>query len=156
MAEVVGNAKSIFAGALRVMLSDGVLTREERRLTAALSRHMELKDDDPLEIYEAVISGGNIDGGKEITDEDGQEIYVRVYEVALVGVLSNDEWQLLGYLRQAFGIDEKTHREIETLLMKVVEEKYEPKMHEKMIGHLKDSVGIIGRWFDAARLKNVN
>ncbi len=156
MAEVVGTAKSVFAGALRVMLSDGVLTREERRLTAALSRHMELKDDDPLKIYEAVISGENIDGGKEITDEEGQEIYVRVYEVALVGVLSNDEWQLLAYLRQVFGIDEKTHREIEALLMKVVEEKYEPKMHQKMIGHLKDSVSIIGRWFDSARLKNVN
>ena len=156
MAEDVATAKSVFAGALRVMLSDGVLTREERRLTAALSRHMELEDDDPLEIYEAVISGKNISGGKEITGEEGQEIYVRVYEVALVGVLSNDEWQLLGYLRQVFGIDEKTHREIEALLMKVVEEKYEPKMHQKMIGHLKDSVGIIGRWFDSARLKNVN
>ena len=156
MAEVVGTAKDIFAGALRVMLSDGVLTREERRLTAALSRHMKLKDEDPLEIYEAVISGKEISGGKEITEEYGQEIYVRVYEVALVGVLSNDEWQLLGYLRDVFGIDEKTHREIEALLMKVVEEKYEPKMHQKMIGHLKDSVSIIGRWFDSARLKNVN
>ena len=156
MAEVVGTAKDVFAGALRVMLSDGVLTREERRLTAALSRHMELKDEDPLEIYEAVISGKEITGGKKITEEYGQEIYVRVYEVALVGVLSNDEWQLLGYLREVFGIDEKTHREIEHLLMKVVEEKYEPKMHQKMIGHLKDSVSIIGRWFDSARLKNVN
>ena len=47
----------VFSDCVTVMLNDGILTREEKRLISALSRNLELKDDEPLQVYEKVRDG---------------------------------------------------------------------------------------------------
>ena len=72
----------VFSDCVTVMLKDGVLTREERRLISALSRNLELKDEEPLEVYEKIKIGERIKGGDIISREKQLEIFQNIYEVA--------------------------------------------------------------------------
>ena len=65
----------VFSDCVTVMLKDGVLTREERRLISALSRNLELKDEEPLEVYEKIKIGERIKGGDIISREKQLEIF---------------------------------------------------------------------------------
>ncbi len=52
----------VFSAVIKVVLSDGVLTQEEKRLIIAIGRELELDDGDPLNVYNAVLKGEEIDG----------------------------------------------------------------------------------------------
>ena len=141
----------VFSDCVTVMLSDGILTREERRLISALSRNLELKDGEPLQIYEKVKNGGKMVGGGIISREKQLVIYQNVYEIALVGALSKDEWRLLAFLRKEFDINEEEHKEIQTRLKNNIKERYEPKVVESLLKTIEDSATtitkMIGRLF---------
>ena len=83
-----------------------VLTREERRLIAALSKGLELEDGEPLKVYEKVKIGEKMIGGNTISRNNQLKVYQNIYEVALIGALSKDEWRILAFLRQRFDITE--------------------------------------------------
>ena len=74
----------VFSDCVSVMLKDGVLTREERRLIAALSRSLELKDGEPLKVYEKVKIGEKMVGGSKISRKNQLKVYQNIYEVALL------------------------------------------------------------------------
>ncbi|HJM44988.1 MAG TPA: hypothetical protein QF644_03455 [Candidatus Poseidoniaceae archaeon] len=141
----------VFSDCVTVMLKDGVLTREERRLISALSRNLELKDEEPLEVYEKIKIGERIKGGDIISREKQLEIFQNIYEVALVGALSKDEWRILAFLRQEFKINEEEHKKIQTRLKNNIKERYEPKVVESLFKTIEDSAStitkMIGRLF---------
>ena len=141
----------VFSDCISVMLKDGVLTREERRLIAALSRSLELKDGEPLKVYEKVKDGEKMVGGNTIPRKNQLKVYQNIYEVALVGALSKDEWRILAFLRQKFSITENEHKQIQNNLKNNFKERYEPKVVESLFKTIEDSATtitkMIGRLF---------
>ena len=141
----------VFSDCVSVMLNDGILTREERRLIAALSRSLELKDGEPLQVYEKVKIGEKMIGGKTISRKNQLKVYQNIYEIALVGALSKDEWRILAFLRQRFNITEEEHNKIQSDLKNNIKERYEPKVVESLLKTIEDSATtitkMIGRLF---------
>ena len=141
----------VFSDCVSVMLNDGILTREERRLIAALSRSLELKDGEPLKVYEKVKIGEKMIGGKIISRKNQLKVYQNIYEIALVGALSKDEWRILAFLRQRFNITEEEHNKIQSDLKNNIKERYEPKVVESLLKTIEDSATtitkLIGRLF---------
>ena len=133
----------VFSDCVTVMLNDGILTREEKRLISALSRNLDLKDGEPLQIYEKVKMGEKMAGGAKLSRKKQLEIYQNVYEIALVGALSKDEWRLLAFLRKEFDINEEEHTEIQSLLKNNIKERYEPKVVESLLKTIEDSTTTI-------------
>ncbi len=133
----------VFSDCVAVMLKDGLLTREERRLISALSRNLKLKDGEPLKVYEKVKIGKKMDGGDLISREQQLEIYQSLYEIALVGSLSKDEWRILAFLRQEFSIGDVEHKKIENELKNNIKERYEPKVVETLFKTIEDSTNTI-------------
>ena len=65
----------VFSAVIKVVLSDGVLTQEEKRLIIAIGRELELDDGDPLNVYNAVLKGEEKDGGREMTRKERVDLY---------------------------------------------------------------------------------
>jgi len=151
MGDAAPRTLELFSDCVTVMLKDGILTREERRLISALSRNLQLKDGEPLQVYEKVKIGEKITGGELISREKQLEIFQNIYEVALVGALSKDEWRILAFLRQEFGITEEDHENIQNNLKNNIKERYEPKVVESLLKTIEDSATtitkMIGRLF---------
>ena len=141
----------VFSDCVTVMLNDGVLTREERRLISALSRNLDLKEGEPLQVYEKEKIGEKMLGGNKIAREKQLEIYQNLYEVALVGALSKDELRILAFLRKEFAITDEEHETIQTKLKNNIKERSEPKVVESLLKTLEDSANtitkMIGRLF---------
>lgn len=151
MGDTLPRTLEVFSDCVSVMLKDGVLTREERRLISALSRNLELKDGEPLKVYEHVKIGKKVEGGEIISRSKQLDIYQNIYEIALVGALSKDEWRILAFLSQEFDIDEDEHKKIQTKLKNNIKERYEPKVVESLFKTIEDSATtitkMIGRLF---------
>ena len=120
-------------------------------LISALSRNLELKDGEPLKVYEHVKIGKKVEGGEIISRSKQLDIYQNIYEIALVGALSKDEWRILAFLSQEFDIDEDEHKKIQTKLKNNIKERYEPKVVESLFKTIEDSATtitkMIGRLF---------
>lgn len=145
----------VFRSTIEVMLADGVLTREEKRLIIKLASALSLSADEPAAIYEAIQSKAETDPGNAISPEQARGIYTKVFEVAIVNAsLSRDEFRVLAHLRAVFDIDETEHLSIETELREIVKEKFEdPNVIDKMLLTLRDSVGLVGDIFETVRKK---
>ncbi|MDE0857017.1 MAG: hypothetical protein OSA38_00400 [Candidatus Poseidoniaceae archaeon] len=145
----------VFRSTIEVMLVDGVLTREEKRLIIKLASALSLTAEEPAVIYEAIRSKTETDSGTPITPTQARGIYTKVFEVAIVNAsLSRDEFRVLAHLRSVFDIDEDEHLMIETELREIVKEKFEdPNVIDKMLLTLRDSVGLVGDIFDSVRKK---
>jgi len=148
----------VFRTTVEVMLEDGRLTREEKRLTIKLASALGLTEDQPAEIYKAIQGKKDSPPGELVSMEDAREIYTKVFEVAIVNAsLSRDEFRVLAHLRSVFEIDDDEHVAIETQLREIVKEKFEdPGVVDKMLHTLRDSVGLVGDIFDTVRKKTTD
>ena len=148
----------VFQSTIEVMLVDGVLTREEKRLVIKLASALNLEEDQPSKIYEAVRLGKKLEGGTPISITDAKNIYTKVFEIAIVNAsLSRDEFRVLAHLRDIFQIDDQEHEKIEAKLREIVKEKLEdPNVIDKMLGTLRDSVSLVGDLFDVVRKKSTD
>lgn len=146
----------VFRSTVEVMLSDGVLTREEKRLIIKLASALGLAADEPAYIYESIQTNRSSRPGDPINREAMRAIYTKVFEVAIVNAsLSKDEFRVLAHLRSQFDIDDDMHASIEHELREMVKEKYEDKaVIDTLMGTIKDSVGLVGDLFDAFRKKS--
>jgi len=146
----------VFRSTVEVMLADGVLTREEKRLIIKLASSLGLSSEEPAYVYEAIQSGTETKAGAPISAENMRSIYTKVFEVAIVNAsLSKDEFRVLAHLRAQFDIDDNLHAEIEHELREMVREKYEDKaVIDTLMGTLRDSVGLVGDLFDNFRKKS--
>jgi len=148
----------VFRSTVEVMLGDGRLTREEKRLTIKLASALGLTEHQPAEIYRAIQNSEESEPGELVTIEEAREVYTKVFEVAIVNAsLSRDEFRVLAHLRSVFEIDDNEHEAIETNLREIVKEKFEdPSVVDKMLHTLRDSVGLVGDIFDTVRKKTTD
>ena len=149
---------NIFRTTVEVMLADGVLTREEKRLIIKLASALNLTSEQPGEVYSAIKEGNKSPKGDVVSVAEAKIIYTKVFEVAIVNAsLSRDEFRVLAHLRSIFEINDKDHAIIEEALRIMVKEKFEdPNVMEKMLSTLRDSVGLVGDIFDTVRKKTVD
>ena len=149
-------ALDVFRSTIEVMLEDGVLTREEKRLIIKLANALGLQDDEPSMIYSAIQNDEKIDGGHEVTPNEQRLVYTRVFEVAIVNAsLSRDEFRVLAHLREQFSIDDEDHARIESDLRDLIRQKTEDEnVIDKLLGTLRDSVSLVGGLFDSVRTKS--
>jgi len=146
-------ALEVFRSTVEVMLMDGVLTREEKRLIIKLASALQLNADEPAEVYQAIQEGRALESGRVIDAMQFRHIYTQVFEVAIVNAsLSKDEFRVLAHLRSVFNIDNAQHSDIERELREMVQEKYEDNaMIDTLMTTLRDSVGMVGDLFDSLR-----
>ena len=155
VSEPISYSLEAFHSTINVMLVDGILTREEKRLVIKLANALELKEDEPSQIYEAIQKGEEVKGGTPIDLALARDIYTKVFEIAIVNAsLSRDEFRVLAHLRGIFQINDEEHHRIEEQLREIVKEKFEdPNVIDKMLGTLRDSVSLVGDLFDVVRKK---
>ena len=140
----------VFKSTVEVMLEDGVLTREEKRLVIKLSSALGLGQDEPGLVYRAIKESGELPSGKSISHDEARSIYMKILEVALVNAsLSMDEFRVLDHLRTVFGINEEENEKIREDLEGIIKEKYDdPNVIEKVYDILKDGVNTINDKID--------
>lgn len=149
-------ALTVFRTTVEVMLRDGVLTREEKRLIIKLANSLGLSPEEPSEIYSAIRDGRDSESGREVTPNEQRLVYTRVFEVAIVNAsLSKDEFAVLANLRAQFNIDDDDHARIEADLRDMIRQKTEDEnVVDILLGTLKDSVSLVGSLFDGVRTKS--
>tara|TARA_Y100000817_G_C16846384_1_gene540202 strand:+ start:571 stop:1044 length:474 start_codon:yes stop_codon:yes gene_type:complete len=149
-------ALTVFRTTIEVMLRDGILTREEKRLIIKLANALGLSPDEPAEIYAAIREQRETEAGREVTPNEQRLVYTRVFEVAIVNAsLSKDEFAVLANLRSQFSIDDEDHARIEADLRDMIRQKTEDEnVVDKLLGTLRDSVSLVGSLFDSVRTKN--
>ena len=150
-------ALSVFRTTTEVMLRDGVLTREEKRLIIKLANSLGLTKEEPAEVYLAIREGRETETGREVTPNEQELVYTSVFEVAIVNAsLSKDEFAVLAHLRDQFNIDDEKHTRIEANLRDMIRQRTEDEnVVDKLLGTLKDSVSLVGSLFDSVRTKSV-
>jgi len=151
------NSLEVFKGTVEVMLQDGILTREEKRLVIKLAFELDLESDEPARVYEAVRDKKEVEGGRTIGRIKQLKVYQNLYEVALVNEsLSRDEWRVIRHMKEQFNISDEEDKKVLESIKRSVQEKFEEGMVDKMLHALKDSVTIVGGLFDSVRTKKVN
>ena len=60
---------SAFQGVVAIVLRDGEITREEKRLVIKLASLLGLGEDTPKRVYEAIVAGEVLEGGR-VLDKD--------------------------------------------------------------------------------------
>ena len=150
-------ALSVFRTTTEVMLRDGVLTREEKRLIIKLANSLGLTKEEPADVYSAIREGRETETGREVTPNEQELVYTSVFEVAIVNAsLSKDEFAVLAHLRDQFNIDDEKHTRIEANLRDMIRQRTEDEnVVDKLLGTLKDSVSLVGSLFDSVRTKSV-
>ena len=149
-------ALTVFRTTVEVMLRDGVLTREEKRLIIKLANSLGLSPEAPAEIYSAIREGRESESGRDVSPNEQRLVYTRVFEVAIVNAsLSKDEFAVLANLRAQFNIDDDDHARIEADLRDMIRQKTEDEnVVDILLGTLKDSVSLVGSLFDGVRTKS--
>ena len=148
-------ALDVFRSTTEVMLRDGILTREEKRLIIKLANALGLSDDEPAQVYNAIREDKSLESGREVSHNEQRLVYTRVFEVAIVNAsLSKDEFAVLAHLRDEFNINDDDHSRIEADLRDMIRQKSEDEnVVDKLLGTLKDSVSLVGSLFDSVRTK---
>ena len=149
-------ALTVFRTTVEVMLRDGVLTREEKRLIIKLANSLGLSPEEPAEIYSAIREGRESESGRDVSPNEQRLVYTRVFEVAIVNAsLSKDEFAVLANLRAQFNIDDDDHARIEADLRDMIRQKTEDEnVVDILLGTLKDSVSLVRSLFDGVRTKS--
>ena len=149
-------ALDVFRTTIEVMLEDGVLTREEKRLIIKLANALGLSPEEPGEVYAAIREGASLPPGSMVSPNEQRLVYTRVFEIAIVNAsLSRDEFRVLAHLRDQFNIGDDAHARIESDLRDLIRQKGDDEnVVEKMLNTLKDSVSLVGSLFDSVRTKS--
>ena len=100
----------LFRSTIEVMLADGVLTREEKRLAIRLATALELEEEQPAQAYAAVENGAALPEGRPIDHDEQRQAYSKVVAVALLNAsLSRDEFRVLEHLQDVMSITPEEH-----------------------------------------------
>ena len=99
---------STFQGVVSIVLKDGQITREEKRLIIKLASLLNLNADSPKRVYDAILAGEKLEGGVEIGRTKCLEVYAGMFQTAYLNAsISEDEYLVVAYLRHLFDITEE-------------------------------------------------
>ena len=132
---------STFQGVVSIVLKDGEITREEKRLVIKLASLLGLEEDAPKRVYDAIVSGEKLEGGNEISNEERLKIYAGMFQTAYLNAsISEDEYLVVAYLRYLFDISDEENE----LVMNGI--------HDELEEHVEKNVfQVVERGFDQAK-----
>ena len=140
---------AVFHGATRIALRDGQLSNGEKRLLVKLAHALKLDEDEPRQVYDAVIENREPGQGRQISDLEMILIYGQVLEAVLIHTdRSDDELTLVAYLRRAFSISDADHRSITRSLDRQLEQTIHRNVLQDFRMRLDDTMDRIGGIFD--------
>ncbi len=153
----IGNLE-IFRTTVEVVLDDGILSREEKRLIIKLASALKLSPEDAPQIYEDIKNNKESSKGEPVNHENARAIYVKIFEIAIVNAsLSKDEFRVLAHLREILSITEKEHEQVENELRELVKEKYDDDdLIESFLSTIKDSTKLVTNLFNNFRKRSKN
>ena len=98
---------AVFHGATRIALRDGQLSNGEKRLLVKLAHALKLDEDEPRQVYDAVVENRGPGRGREISDLEMILVYGQVLEAVLIHTdRSDDELTLVCLLYTSDAADE--------------------------------------------------
>ena len=119
----LSDCRAVFYGATRIALRDGQLSNGEKRLLVKLAHALRLDEEEPKQVYDAVVGGTDPGEGRQISELEMRLVYEQVLEAVLIHTdRSDDELTLVAYLRRAFSISDAEHRAITRSLDRQLEE----------------------------------
>ena len=132
---------STFQGVVSIVLKDGEITREEKRLVIKLASLLGLEENAPKRVYDAIVAGERLEGGTEISNEERLNIYAGMFQTAYLNAsISEDEYLVVAYLRYLFDISDEENE----LVMNGI--------HDELEEHVeKDVFQVVERGFDQAK-----
>ncbi|SVA45425.1 uncharacterized protein METZ01_LOCUS98279, partial [marine metagenome] len=99
----LSDCRAVFHGATRIALRDGQLSNGEKRLLVKLAHALRLEEEEPKQVYDAVVRGTGPGAGRQISELEMRLVYEQVLEAVLIHTdRSDDELTLVAYLRRAF------------------------------------------------------
>ena len=133
-------SRPVFHAVITVMLLDGELTMEERRLAIKLGSLLFSGDDleeEPKLIYDAVVAEEEVEGGRVIDKQERLDICRKMVETAYVNSsLSQDELAAIAVLRTSLRITEGEMLQVKADIYRSLEEAVEPKL----LGKVRDDI----------------
>ncbi|MEE2606854.1 MAG: hypothetical protein VX402_03435 [Candidatus Thermoplasmatota archaeon] len=140
---------AVFHGATRIALRDGQLSNGEKRLLVKLAHTLKLDEDEPRQVYDAVVENREPGRGRQISDLEMILVYGQVLEAVLIHTdRSDDELTLVAYLRRAFSISDADHRSITRSLDRQLEQTIHRNVLQDFRMRLDDTMDRIGGIFD--------
>ncbi len=140
---------AVFHGATRIALRDGQLSNGEKRLLVKLAHALKLDEDEPRQVYDAVVENREPGRGRQIGDLEMILVYGQVLEAVLIHTdRSDDELTLVAYLRRAFSISDADHRSITRSLDRQLEQTIHRNVLQDFRMRLDDTMDRIGGIFD--------
>ena len=139
----------VFHGATRIALRDGQLSNGEKRLLVKLAHALRLAEDEPKQVYDAVVEGKSSGVGRQISQSEMGMVYGQVLEAVLIHTdRSDDELTLVAYLRRVFSISDAEHRAITRSLDRQLEDTIHRNVLQDFRMRLDDTMERIGGIFD--------
>ncbi|MEE2747372.1 MAG: hypothetical protein VX473_02765 [Candidatus Thermoplasmatota archaeon] len=133
-----------FQGVVSIVLKDGEITREEKRLVIKLASLLGLENDAPKKIYDAILAGEKLEGGNVLSKEDSLKVYAGMFQTAYLNAsISEDEYLVVAYLRFLFDISEEENVQVMNGIYAELEEHVEKNVFqvvEKGFDQAKDIV----------------
>ena len=132
---------STFQGVVSIVLKDGQITREEKRLVIKLASLLNLDADAPKRVYDAIVAGEKLEDGREIGKTKCLEVYAGMFQTAYLNAsISEDEYLVVAYLRHLFDIADEENE----LVMKDIRSELEE--HVK-----KNAFQVVEKGFEQAK-----
>jgi len=145
----------VFRGAVSLALRDGQLSNGEKRLLVKMAHALRMDENQPLAVYDAVVSGEKLEEGEELGLEETRRVYEQILEAFLLHTdRSEEELILVAYLRHAFDIDDAEHRAIARSMDRHLEQVVHRTVTQDIRMRLDDSLERIGAIFDDIVVKN--
>ena len=141
---------SAFHGVVSIVLRDGEITREEKRLVIKLASLLGLGKDAPKQVYDAIIAGEEPVGGTVLEKDECLKVYAGMFQTAYLNAsISEDEYLVVAYLRYLFNITEEENVQVIDGISAELEEHVEKNVFqvvEKGFDQAKDIVdGLFNR-----------
>ena len=145
----LSDCRAVFHGATRIALRDGQLSNGEKRLLVKLAHALRLDEEEPKQVYDAVVGGTDPGEGRQISELEMRLVYEQVLEAVLIHTdRSDDELTLVAYLRRAFSISDAEHRAITRSLDRQLEETIHRNVLQDFRMRLDDTMERVSGIFD--------
>ncbi len=136
---------STFQGVVSIVLKDGQITREEKRLVIKLASLLNLDADSPKRVYDAIVAGEKLEGGNEIGRTKCLDVYAGMFQTAYLNAsISKDEYLVVAYLRHLFDITEEENE----LVMNDIHAELEEHVEKNVLQRQR---AVVEKGFDQAK-----
>ena len=87
----LSDCRAVFHGATRIALRDGQLSNGEKRLLVKLAHALRLEEEEPKQVYDAVVEGTSPSAGRQISELEMRLVYEQVLEAVLIHTDRSDD-----------------------------------------------------------------